>query len=169
MAILDFLWGGKAKRLLAKRLLASAGEPFDRLRTMIADAGAARHGADFERMWGGFVDCRIHRPGQLVNFPADDREALYRLVTELEPEARPLHAEVRQAFELIRREWRHGGLVEAAAGGGLRALDAFAADTPPGSIEDRIMRIADFIEIDVAAGDVRGELGHIAFSQSLFW
>ncbi len=136
---------------------------------MIADAGTARHGEDFERMWGSFVDCRIHRTEELVDFPADDREALYRLVRDLMPAADAVHAEVRSALQRVKSEWRYGGLVAAAAEGGLYSLDCMEEREEPETFQNRIMWVVSFMDIDVAAQDVRGELGHIAFSQSLFW
>lgn len=169
MAILDFLWGGRKKRALAKRLLAGVDEPFGRLHAMIDMAGAAQIGEEFGDILSRFVDCRILRTEQLVDFPAGDRDALDRLVSHLLPRSGPIHAEVRAGLDLVRREWRHGGLAAAAAGGGLRALDLLEGRDRPKTVQDRLFRIALFLDVYVACRDVQGELGHIAEAPSLFW
>ena len=169
MAILDFLTGGRGRRKHAAQFYEATREPLDRLHGMIQVAGVAQMGEAFEEVCARFVDCRILRTEELVDFPAKDRDALDRLVAGLLPAVRPVHAEVRAAFELVRRDWRHGGLVEAAAGGGLRALEALAEQSEPKTVQDRLVRIVHFMDVDVAGSDVSAELLHIAKAPSLFW
>ena len=169
MAILDFFPGRRHRRKHAAALAEIVSGPFDRLHAMIEEAGVAALGDGFEPLRTRFVDCRIMRTEQLADFPAADREALYKLVNALLPGVRPLHAEVKAAFEQVRRDWTHGGLVEAAAGGGLRALDALQEQPAPKTAHNRLMRIVHFLDVAVAASDVQGELRHLAEAPSLFW
>lgn len=169
MAIRDLLPFGRGRRRLAARLLDATREPFDRLHAAIGTAGVAQMGEGFEDVRSRFVDCRILHGEKLIDFPADEREALYRLVERLRPEFVELHADARAAFAQVHDEWRHGGLIEAAAGGGLRALDLLRESDRPKNIQGRLFHIALFMDVDVAAADVQGELKHIALAPALFW
>ncbi len=154
---------------MAKRLRDAVADPFGRLHATIEAAGAAQIGEGFEDLRMRFVDCRVLRTEELADFPAADRDALERLVADLLPRIVPLHVEVGQAFEAVRCEWTHGGLAEAAAGGGLRALDRLQTRDQPKTIQDRLFRIALFFDVDTACRDIEGELRHIAEAPSLFW
>lgn len=169
MAILDFLWGSRKKRALAKRLLGEIADPFGRLHAMIDTEGRAQIGDGFEDLRIGFVDCRILRTEELKDFPAGDRDALARLVAELLPRIAPLHAEIGQAFGRVLDEWPYGGLAEAAARGGLTALERLQTRDGPKTVQDRLFRLALFFDVDTACRDIGGELKHIAEAPSLFW
>jgi hypothetical protein len=169
MAILDFLWGSRKRRSAAKHLLDRVDPSFDRLHAMIHAAGVAMIGKGYEELVARFIDCRILHTEELAAFPAGDRDALYRLVSELLPQIASVHAEVREELDRVRREWSHGGLAEAAAGGGLRALDLLQGRDRPKTVQDRLFRIALFFDVDVACRDIQSDLRHIAEAPALFW
>lgn len=169
MAILDFLWGSRKKRSVAKHLLDKIDPPFDRLHAMIYTAGVAMIGEGYEELVARFIDCRILHTEELADFPAGDRDELDRLVSALLPQIAAAHAEVREELDRVRREWSHGGLAEAAAGGGLRALDLLQGRNRPKTVQDRLFRIALFFDVDVACRDIQSELRHIAMAPALFW
>ena len=169
MAILDYLTGKRSKRARAARLLETVSAPFDRLRAAIREAGTAQAGADFETLWQRFTDCRLYRPADLTSLPSADLDRLDRFVASQIAPARPTLDAVRAALEQVAREWRGDDLVTAATGGGLRALAQFDELAGAATPQDRLLRTAALVEIDLACADVKGELAHIAKSPALFW